>query len=71
MKSLFLWIGGVITSSGISSMELLRVAKVYDIKGFIHNSHFSKHVARGLKFKNRNEGKFLKRHKARVKELLL
>ena len=61
----------MITSSGISSMGLLRVAKVYDIKGFIYNSNFSNHVARGLKFKNRYEGKFLKRHKTRVKELLL
>jgi len=52
-------------------MGLLRVSKVYDIKGLIHNSNFSKHVARGLKFKNRNEGKFLNWHKRRVKELLL
>jgi len=71
MKSLFLWIEGVITSSAISSMGLLRVVKVHDIKGSIHNSDFLKHVARGLKFKNRTEGKFLKRHKRRVKELLL
>ena len=69
MKFLFLWIGGVITSYGISTMGLLRVATVYDIKGFINNPNFSKHVTRGLTFKNRTEGKFIKRHKTRVKEL--
>ena len=69
MKFLFLWIGGGINSSGILSMGLLRVAKVYDIKGFINNSNFSTHVTRGLTFKNRTEGKFNKRRKTRVIEL--
>ena len=55
MTFLFLWIGGVITSSGISSMGLLRVAEVYDSKGFKNNPNFLKHVAKGLTFKNRTE----------------
>ena len=59
----------MITSSGISSMGLFRVAKVFDIKGFTYNPNFSKHVTRGLTFKNRTEGKFNKRRKTRVIEL--
>jgi len=66
---LFLWIRGVITSNGISTMGLLRVTKVYDIKGFINNPNFSKHVTRGLTFKNRTEDEFIKRHNTRIKEL--
>jgi len=50
-------------------MRLLRVAKVYDIKGFIHNPNLSKNVTRGLTFKNRTEGEFIKRHNTRIKEL--
>jgi len=66
---LFLWIAGVITYYGISTMGLLRVAKVYDIKGFINNPNLSKNVTRGLTFKNRTEGEFIKRHNTRIKEL--
>jgi len=50
-------------------MGLLRVAEVLDIKGFINNPNFSKHVTRGLTYKNRTEGIFIMRHKTRVKEL--
>ena len=57
----------MITSSGISSMGLLRVAKVYDSKGFKNNPNFSKHVIKGLTFKKRTEAKFIKRQKIRVK----
>jgi len=50
-------------------MGLLRVATVYDIKGLITNPNVSKLVTRGSTINNRIEGKFIKRHKARVKEL--
>jgi len=54
MKFLFLCIGGAIPSSGISSMGLLRVAKVYDTKGFINNPNFSKHDTKGLTIQEQN-----------------
>jgi len=52
-------------------MGLLRVAEVFDIKSFIHvnNPKFSKHVTRGLTYKNRTEGIFIMRNQTRVKEL--